>query len=99
MATSWCCKRTAWLDFSGDGYTVVDSIGGQMRQGWRLEMGPPYALQSARKFSGEALLVTSGTEHGFAGLEVRDREVAVSRGLAPAAYRRCDCRRPGGTSA
>ena len=71
-------KRTAWLDFSGDGYTVVDSIGGQMRQGWRLEMGPPYALQSARKFSGEALLVTSGTEHGSAGLEVRDREVAVS---------------------
>ena len=71
-------KRTAWLDFSGEGYTVVDSIGGQMRQGWRLEMGPPYALQSARKFSGEALLITSGTEHGFSGLEVRDREVAVS---------------------
>ena len=71
-------RRTAWLDFSGEGYTVVDSIGGQMRQGWRLEMGPPYALQGARKFSGEALLVTSGIEQGFTGLEVRDREVAVS---------------------
>jgi hypothetical protein len=70
-------KRTAWLDFSGDGYTVVDSIGGQMRQGWRLEMGPPYALQSARKSSGEALLVTSGMEHGLTGPEVA--VAAVSR--------------------
>ena len=30
-------RRTAWLDFSGDGYTVVDSIGGAcVRAGaWR----------------------------------------------------------------
>ena len=49
-----------------------------MRQGWRLEMGPPYALQSAGLISGGALLVTTGTKPGSTGVEVRDSDVGVS---------------------
>ncbi len=92
-------RRTAWLDFSGEGYTVVDSIGGQMRQGWRLEMGPPYALQSARLISGGALLVTTGIEQGFTGLEVRDSDVGVTAVSRLPRSRRCDPPRPVGTNA
>jgi hypothetical protein len=71
-------RRTAWLDFSGAGYTIVDSLSGQMHQGWRLEMSQPYALQSARDESGAALLVSSGIASGSTGIEVRDRQLAVT---------------------
>lgn len=70
--------RTAWLDFSGAGFTVVDSITGQMRQGWRLEMSPPYALESARIESDESLLVTSGATTGGTGVELRRPEVNLT---------------------
>src|SRR4029077_6713667 len=56
--------RTAWLDFSGAGYTIVDHLSGQMRHGWRLEMLPPYALQSAHTDSGDWFLVTSSLGSG-----------------------------------
>jgi hypothetical protein len=74
--------RTAWLDFSGAGYTIVDNLSGQMRQGWRLEMMPPYALQSAHTDSGNWFLVTSGLGSGSSGIEVRSQQLdltAVSR--------------------
>jgi hypothetical protein len=71
-------ERTAWLDFSGAGFTVVDRIGGEMRQGWRLEMSPPYALESVRTESDESLLVTSGMASGATGVEVRQPEVNLT---------------------
>ena len=74
--------RTAWLDFSGAGYTIVDHLSGQMRHGWRLEMMPPYALQSAHTDSGDWFLVTSGLVSGSSGIEVRSQQLdltAVSR--------------------
>jgi len=71
-------ERTAWLDFSGAGFTVVDTIGGEMRQGWRLEMSPPFALQSVRTSSDESLLVTSGMAAGATGVEVRQPEVNLT---------------------
>jgi hypothetical protein len=64
-------ERTAWLDFSGGGFTVVDHIVGEMRQGWRLEMSPPFALESVRTASDESLLVTSGVTSGATGVELR----------------------------
>ena len=70
--------RTMWLDFSGAGYTVVDRIRGRMRQGWRLEMSPPYALQSARTAAENSLLVTSGVGPGFSGVEVRDQDLDLT---------------------
>lgn len=71
-------ERTAWLDFSGAGFTVVDDINGKMRQGWRLEMGPPYALESVRTASDESLLVSSGMAPGATGVEVRQPEVNLT---------------------
>ena len=70
--------RTMWLDFSGAGYTVVDKISGRMRQGWRLEMSPPYALQSARTAAENSLLVTAGMAPGFSGVEVRDQDLDLT---------------------
>ncbi len=73
--------REIWLDFGHGGYTAVDRIGGQMRQEWRLDLGLPYRLMSAR--SGEEnLLVTNGEEAGATGVEMRSPQVdatAVSR--------------------
>jgi hypothetical protein len=71
-------ERTAWLDFSGAGFTVVDNIAGEMLQGWRLEMSLPYALESVRTASEESLLVTSGMAPGATGVEVRQREVNLT---------------------
>lgn len=71
-------QRTAWLDFSGAGYTVVDHIAGEMRQGWRLEMSPPFALESVRTASDESLLVTSGMAPGATGVEVREPQVNLT---------------------
>ncbi|HVH84109.1 MAG TPA: hypothetical protein VM713_07325, partial [Steroidobacteraceae bacterium] len=71
-------ERTAWLDFSGAGLTVVDHIAGEMRQGWRLEMSPPFVLESVRTASDKSLLVTSGMAPGATGVEVRQPEVDLT---------------------
>ncbi len=74
--------RRAWLDFSGSGYTLVDQLQGQMRQGWRLDMRAPYALSSARGGEDEPLLITAGADAQLTGVELRTRRVelnAVSR--------------------
>lgn len=75
-------ERTAWLDFSGQGYTIVDTLTGAMRRDWRLDMAQPYALRSARASSAEPLLITEGTGTGQSGVELRAPHVeltAVSR--------------------
>ncbi len=82
--------RTMWLDFDGAGFVVEDSIGGEMRTGWRLDMAGPYALLSARE-AGDSLLITSGERDGQTGIEVRMTDVDVdalgrseTRGTMPA---------------
>jgi hypothetical protein len=75
-------QRTAWLDFAGKGYTIVDTVGGAMRQDWRLDLREPYTLRSARTSSGEPLLITAGMAPGLTGVELRGATVdltAVSR--------------------
>ena len=64
-------QRTAWLDFGGKGYTIVDRVTGAMRQGWRLDLEEPYSLRSARTASDEPLLVTAGMTPGLTGVEIR----------------------------
>lgn len=67
-------KRTMWLDFDGDSFTVEDAIGGQMRRDWRLDMADPYTLLSATE-DGNNLLITNGHEEGQTGVEVRRTNV------------------------
>src|SRR6202007_3144245 len=45
---------------------------------WRLEMSPPYVLESVRTASEEALLVTSGMAPGATGVEVRQPAVNLT---------------------
>jgi hypothetical protein len=70
-------QREVWLDFAHAGYTAVDLIEGQMRQGWRMDVVPPYRLMSAR-IGEENLLVTEGPVAGSTGIEVRSPAVYVN---------------------
>ena len=74
-------RREAWLDFSGAGWTFHDLVSGQMRQGWRLDVAPPYRLEQARDLGEDApLLVTKGA-NGATGVEWRTTQVQLSAGL------------------
>ena len=68
--------RSMWLDFDGAGFIVSDEIGGSMRTGWRLDMTAPFAVLSASE-NYENLLITSGSEQGRSGVELRRGDVAV----------------------
>ena len=70
-------QREIWLDFAHAGYTAVDHIQGQMRQGWRLDLAPPYRLMNAR-IGEENLLVTEGQVAGSTGVEMRSPNVDVT---------------------
>ncbi len=70
-------ERGLWLDFDGGGFTVRDTVSGEMRRDWRLDMQAPYVLQSATE-NGENLLVTvSGDGEGKTGVELRQTVVDV----------------------
>jgi hypothetical protein len=82
--------RTMWLDYNGDGYVVQDSISGQMRTGWRLDMTAPYELLSASSWD-DVLLITKGDGDGETGVELRQANVQLeaigrseTRGAMPA---------------
>ena len=68
--------RVMWLDFSGDGFVVKDTISGDMRTDWRLDMGGPYRLLTATE-DDENLLITKGADEGETGIEVRQTDVYV----------------------
>jgi len=70
-------NREIWLDFTHEGYTAMDVIGGEMRQGWRLDVVAPYRLMSAQA-GGESLLVTEGATSGATGIELRSPYVDVT---------------------
>jgi hypothetical protein len=81
--------RALWMDFDHGGFTAVDQISGTLRRDWRLDMNPPFALQSAR-VGADPLLVTRGAE-GRSGIEVRSPRLALTtvsrtdtRGAMPA---------------
>jgi hypothetical protein len=68
--------RDLYLDFSHQGYTVVDAIDGQMRTDWRLDMRPPFALAHASLGKND-LLVTKGTGE-LTGVEIRSPDIKLS---------------------
>ena len=67
--------RSLWLDFDGSGFAFADTITGEMLDGWRLDMAPPYVLQNAKEH-GDELLVTRND--ALAGVEVRNADVDVA---------------------
>jgi hypothetical protein len=69
--------RQLWLDFSGDGFTALDTITGSVSSGWRLDMAAPYTMTMATldltEPGGENnLLITTRGEPGVQGVEIRD---------------------------
>ncbi len=68
-------NRDMWLDFDGDGYTVVDRLSGSIRERFRLDLSAPFVLTSAAE-RGEPLLVTGSTDNR--GIEVRYPALEVS---------------------
>jgi len=69
--------REMYLDFSHNGFTVVDTIDGQMRTGWRLDMRQPFTLAHA-SLGSDDLLVTQGAGTGMTGVEIRSPTVKLS---------------------
>lgn len=63
-------RREAWLDFSGEGYTIRDHISGDMTSGWRLEAHPNLQLGRV-ELDGQPQLITQLTADASRGVEVR----------------------------
>ncbi len=70
-------SRELWMDFSGDGWTSKDRINGSVMRDWRLDLAPPYQLTRADE-NGFALLITAGQKPGWTGVEVRERQLALT---------------------
>ena len=63
-------KRTLWLDFDGNGYSVKDKISGTMTTGWRLMINPP--VEPGRiMLNGKEQFITKLNDSGRAGIEMR----------------------------
>ncbi len=68
--------RELWLDFDGNGYSVQDSLGGQLRRSTRLDLRNP--AQLGRVVSGGSdQLITRAGEGRPAGVELRDGEISI----------------------
>ena len=78
-------QRELYLDFARQGFTVIDQISGQMRNGWRMDMRSPYRLMRATNGAAN-LLVTEAAGAALTGVELRTPALnlgAVSRIAVP----------------
>ena len=60
--------RAIWLDFDGNGYTIKDTLSGEVKKSWRLELAKP-AMLGKVSVNNENQLITSGAS-GNAGVEL-----------------------------
>ena len=63
-------RRTMWLDFDGQGYTIQDNISGIMSQQWYLAMNPPIELGRVA-VDGKDQLITLHGQEKKPGVELR----------------------------
>ena len=83
--------RTLWLDFNGKGYTLHDSITGNMTRGWRLETQSSIDLGRV-DIDGQPQFITQLPDSNRKGVEVRrgainltaDSRYTQQRGRIPA---------------
>ncbi len=70
-------KRELWLDFSGRGFSVKDTITGTMTTGWRLTINPP--VKPGRIIlNGREQFITRLDDSGRAGIEMRYGKVNMT---------------------
>jgi hypothetical protein len=70
-------SRTYWLDFSGVGYTIQDTITGTVNKTWRLEMFPGSQLGQVT-IDQEPQFITRITPDGPDGIEVRRGQIHLT---------------------
>ncbi|MGE3319404.1 MAG: hypothetical protein AB7I18_08900 [Candidatus Berkiella sp.] len=73
-------QRRMWLDFSGKGYTLEDTMSGTVEQHWRLSQLPPYQLGRVSIDGQDKLITQVGKD--LPGVEIRQGNLnllAVSR--------------------
>lgn len=68
--------RQLWLDFSGDAFTTLDAVSGELNSNWRLDMAAPYVMTMATQdldnpTPANNLLITEGDDDGVQGIELR----------------------------
>jgi hypothetical protein len=79
-------QRELYLDFARQGFTVIDQISGQMRNGWRLDMRSPYRLMRATSGANNLLVTETEANGALTGVELRApalRLMTVARITAP----------------
>lgn len=64
-------RRTAWLDFSGEGMTVKDDITGAVQEKWTISMGAPLELGRVAMAGKDQPIVLLG-ENEQPGVELRN---------------------------
>ena len=70
--------RTLWLDFDLNGATMIDNVRGQMHDGWRVDMHPPYTLLQAKSHSDDLLVTRSAADSDDTGVELRRAQVQLA---------------------
>ena len=70
-------NRTLWLDFNGKGYTLHDSITGNMTRGWRLETQPSIDLGRV-DIDGQPQFITHLPDSNRKGVEVRRGAISLT---------------------
>lgn len=75
-------SRDLWMDLDGEGYTVRDSIKGEMNQGWRLDHGASAVLGRVYDNQESAdILVTKEPGKTFSGVEIRRPQLDLTAEL------------------
>ncbi|MGA1825941.1 MAG: hypothetical protein ACMUIP_14895, partial [bacterium] len=70
-------KKTFWLDFNGDGFTIQDKISGTLSRTWRLSMNPPAKLGRVL-IDNKGQLITADEKTGRAGVELRKGQLTMT---------------------
>ncbi|MBW2276963.1 MAG: hypothetical protein JRF63_05685, partial [Deltaproteobacteria bacterium] len=70
-------QRELWMDLDGDGFTVRDSMSGELNRTWRLDLEPPGALGHV-SVGGEDQLITAASKTKKPGVELRSGVLDLS---------------------
>lgn len=67
-------KKSLWLDFTGEAYTVKDEISGRLSRHWRLNVSPEVSLGQAM-VDGQPQYITRLKDESSDGIELRQGNV------------------------
>lgn len=68
--------RQIWMDFDGGGYSVADTISGEMNKDWRMDLAQPFELGRVVA-DNQSILITKQNESAKSGFEIRKGNLNV----------------------